>query len=118
MLQLKFYSVLMKGVILVIKVYVGSNRIRVQGHANAAPKGQDIVCAAVSALTLTLIRGLKDIACMTIYEEVEPGNVCIKWQKANDTGKVLIDTWFLGMCAIVETCKEVDIYDDGIGRYI
>lgn len=101
-----------------IKVYVGTNQIRVQGHANTAPKGQDIVCAAVSALTLTLIRGLKDIAGMTIYEQVEPGNVCIKWQKANDTGKVLIDTWFLGMCGISDTYKEVDIYDDGVGRYI
>ena len=45
-----------------ITVLVTPNRIHVSGHANTAPKGSDIVCAAVSALTLTLIRGLKDIA--------------------------------------------------------
>lgn len=40
-----------------IYVLVAPDRIRVSGHTNTAPKGSDIVCAAVSALTLTLIRG-------------------------------------------------------------
>ena len=83
-----------------INVLVSLNRIRVSGHANIAPRGFDIVCAAVSALTLTLIQGLKDIALVELYENVEPGNICIEWQILNDTGKALIDTWFLGICGI------------------
>lgn len=83
-----------------ITVLVTSNRIHVSGHANAAPKGADIVCSAVSAITFTLLRGLKEIACMSIYESIEEGNICIKWQNLNDTGKALIDTWFLGICGI------------------
>ena len=78
------------------------------GHADTAPKGADIVCAAVSALTLTLLRGLREIACMELYESVEPGNVCIEWQTVNDTGKALIDTWFLGLCGIAAEYQVVE----------
>ncbi len=83
-----------------ITVLITPNKIHLSGHANTAPNGADIVCAAVSALTLTLIRGLKEIACMGLYESVEPGNICIGWQEINDTGKALVDTWFLGICGI------------------
>lgn len=83
-----------------IAILVTPDRIHISGHANTAPWGADIVCAAVSALTLTLIRGLKEIACMELYESVEAGNICIKWQNINDTGKALVDTWFLGICGI------------------
>lgn len=83
-----------------ITVLTAPDRIHVSGHANTAPKGSDIVCSAVSALTLTLIRGLKEIAHMRLSESVEQGNICIKWQTINDTGRALIDTWFLGICGI------------------
>ena len=83
-----------------ITVLVASDRIHVSGHANTAPRGSDIVCAAVSALTLTLIQGLKDIARMKLNGSVEEGNICIKWREVNDTGRALIDTWFLGICGI------------------
>lgn len=83
-----------------ITVLVAPDQIHVSGHANTGPRGSDIVCAAVSALTLTLIRGLKEIAYMSLYESVEEGNICIKWQAMTDTGKALIDTWFLGLCGI------------------
>lgn len=83
-----------------ITILVAANRIHVSGHANTASRGSDVVCAAVSALTLTLIRGLKEIAHTDLSESVEEGNVCIKWQAINDTGKALVDTWFLGICGI------------------
>ncbi len=50
-------------------------------------------------LPSTLIQGLKDIAHVELNERVE-GNIRIKWQRLNDTGKALIDIWFLGMCGI------------------
>lgn len=43
--------------------------LRISGHANFAPKGRDIVCAAVSAIFQTAILGLKTIA------ETHPENV-------------------------------------------
>lgn len=83
-----------------IHVLVKPDRIHVSGHANAGPYGSDIVCAAVSAITLTLIEGLKNVAQISLYESVEAGNICIEWQNMTDTGKALIDTWFLGLCGI------------------
>lgn len=83
-----------------ITVLVAPNKIHLSGHANTAPWGSDIVCAAVSALTLTLIRGLREIARIGLCESVEEGNICIEWQTINDTGKALVDTWFLGICGI------------------
>lgn len=83
-----------------ISILITQNKIHISGHANTAPRGSDIVCAAVSALTLTLIRGLKEIAQIGLYESVEEGNICIEWKTINDTGKALIDTWFLGICGI------------------
>ena len=75
-----------------ITVLTAQNKVHVSGHADTAPRGADIVCRAVSALTLTLIRGLKEIA--------HAGSICIEWQEINDTGKALVDTWFLGICGI------------------
>ncbi|MBD5456202.1 MAG: ribosomal-processing cysteine protease Prp [Lachnospiraceae bacterium] len=85
-----------------ITVLITPNKIHLSGHANTAPRGSDIVCSAVSALTLTLIQGLKEIAHMGLYESVESGNICIEWQTMNDTGKALIDTWFLGIRSIAD----------------
>ena len=85
-----------------ITVLIALNKIHLSGHANTAPRGSDIVCSAVSALTLTLIQGLREIAQIELYESVESGNICIEWQTINDTGKALINTWFLGICSIAD----------------
>ena len=95
-----------------ITVLLTPNSIHVSGHANTAPYGSDIVCAAVSAITLTLIRGLESIAYMSLHESVEPGNICIVWQTINDTGKALIDTWFLGILGIAEEHPVIELKTD------
>ena len=77
-----------------IKVHLDLHNITVEGHAprpEGTEPGQNIVCAAVSALTLTLIEGLEAIAGMRI-ETVE-----------NDTGKALIDTWYIGITRIQDS---------------
>lgn len=83
-----------------IEVRLRRDSLSLSGHAGYGPRGQSIVCAAVSAITLTMIEGLREIAGIGLTEIVESGNVSVKWQKLNDTGKVLIDTWFLGLCHI------------------
>lgn len=92
-----------------IKVSLTLDKIQVSGHANMAPKGSDIVCAAVTAITLTLIQGLENIAYMSLYKSIQPGNICIEWQSLTDTGKALIDTWFLGILGIAEEYPVIKI---------
>ena len=86
-----------------IYVEIREDRIRVIGHAGFAPKGFSLPCAAVSALTLTLLCGLSDVAHMdTEGSVVRDGYVSIVWKAMQPIGKALIDTWKIGMDAIRE----------------
>ena len=58
---------------------------RLQGHAGAGKRGSDIVCAAVSVLTRTLIRVLTGREGITIRGNIpEQGNF---WMEAEYTPK-------------------------------
>ena len=97
-----------------IEVHIDGSKhfITVQGHA-ARPEGvqpgQNIVCAAVSAITLTLIEGLKSIANERISVRVDTGDVSIEWDELSDIGSALIDTWFIGILKIQEAYGEITI---------
>lgn len=45
----------------------------VRGHAGCAPKGQDVVCAAVSALTQAAVAGLEDYLGLRPRVQVREG---------------------------------------------
>lgn len=95
-----------------IEVHLDKHFMTVQGHA-ARPKGvqpgQNIVCAAVSALTLTLIEGLECIANDRISARVDAGDVLIEWDELSDIGSALISTWFIGILKIQEAYGEIMI---------
>lgn len=93
-----------------IQVYADEHNIIVSGHAvTGAPPGQNIVCAAVSAITLTLIAGLEAITQDEIETHVEPGDVRIAWQGISPNGRALIDTWFLGITQIRNDYGHIEI---------
>lgn len=86
-----------------IYVEMREDHILVKGHAGLAPKGFSLPCAAVSALTLTLLRGLSDVAQMdTEGSVVRDGYVNIVWNAMQPIGKALIDTWKIGLEEIRE----------------
>ena len=97
-----------------IEVHIDGSKhfITVQGHA-ARPEGvqpgQNIVCAAVSALTLTLIEGLECIANERISARVDAGDVLIEWDELSGIGSALISTWFIGILKIQEAYGEIMI---------
>ena len=97
-----------------IEVHIDGSKhfITVQGHA-ARPEGvqpgQNIVCAAVSALTLTLIEGLECIANERISARVAAGDVLIEWDELSDIGSALISPWFIGILKIQEAHGEIMI---------
>lgn len=97
-----------------IEVHIDGSKhfITVQGHA-ARPEGvqpgQNIVCAAVSAITLTLIEGLECIANERISARVDAGDVLIEWDELSDIGSALISTWFIGILKIQEAYGEIMI---------
>jgi hypothetical protein len=70
------------------------------GHAGMGVNGQDIVCSAVSALTCNLINSLTDLTGNRIRAETGSGKTEIEWEHLTDGGKLLVDSWFLGITEI------------------
>lgn len=89
-----------------IEVSVEPCGIIVAGHANYAEHGKDIVCAAVTALVQTLIKSFDDLTHDKIKWDIEPGTAFIKYRDLSEAGRLLVDSFFLGICQIVDEFPE------------
>lgn len=56
-----------------IEVRIRPERIKISGHAGYAEPGKDIVCAAVTALTQTLIQSIENLTDDEIEYRISPG---------------------------------------------
>lgn len=77
--------------------------ITINGHAGYAPSGEDIVCAAVSALAQTLIASIEALTEDAIQYDVSPGWVEIKYRKLSASTKLLIASFFVGIEMIADS---------------
>ncbi len=59
-----------------IRVIYTKNRMTLRGHAGYAPRGQDIVCAAVSALVYALVAALEEKGAVREVH-MQPGQVSV-----------------------------------------
>lgn len=85
-----------------IAVCVREDRITVSGHAGFAETGKDIVCAGVTALIQTLIMSASDLTEDKIEYEISPGRADIHYRNLSEAGKLLVDSFFIGVCAIAD----------------
>lgn len=83
-----------------IEVNITENGICMNGHAGYHKDGQDIVCAAISALTCNLINSLENLTNIKIRAETDSGRTEMQWECLTDQARLLIDSWFLGIAAI------------------
>ena len=76
---------------------------QVSGHAQAAPHGQDIVCAGVSALTQSAIMGIERHLRREIDLRQDAGSLKVKLSGQPDslTGAIL-ETMLLGLTEIAK----------------
>lgn len=100
-----------------IKVRITNNGIRMDGHAGHRINGQDIVCSAVSALTCTLIMGMQELTDNRIRADTDDGMTCIYWGNLDKDGKLLVDTWYLGLMAINEEYNCISLTVDPQGSF-
>lgn len=67
-----------------VKINTRTLEIMMDGHANTAPKGQDLVCCAVSILIQTLCLYMEEQEkagrLAGLKEEIEPGHVYLNPQ--------------------------------------
>lgn len=85
-----------------IAVSVRKDGITVSGHANYAEAGKDIVCAGVSALVQTLIKSIEGLTQDKIQYEISPGRADIHYGDLSEAGKLLVDSFFIGICQIAD----------------
>lgn len=95
-----------KEVIPLIEVTVEKDRIMITGHADLAPHGKDVVCAGVTTLMQTLIQSIADLTEDKIEYRVSPGRVDIKYGNLSEKAKTLVDSFFIGICLIVDEFPE------------
>lgn len=70
--------------------------LRVQGHAGTARHGQDLVCAAVSAIVQTALLGLQRIDGAPPPDTLAEGDV--HWSgTTGDAGQAILETCLLGL---------------------
>lgn len=89
-----------------IVVRVAQTGITVDGHAGYAETGNDIVCAAVSALTQTLIAGIESLTDDRISYEVKPGKVSIVYKNLSERAQLLVDSFFIGISEVIASYGE------------
>lgn len=85
-----------------IAVSVRKDGITVSGHAGYTAAGKDIVCAGVTALTMSLVKSLNDLTEDKIEYEISPGRVDIHYGNLSEAGRLLVDSFFIGICLIAE----------------
>ncbi|MDO4307766.1 MAG: ribosomal-processing cysteine protease Prp [Eubacteriales bacterium] len=76
------------------------------GHAGYAEEGQDIVCAAVSALIINTVNSLEAFTDDSIEAEEKDGYVSFHFMKpATERGTLLMDSLVLGLTDIAHSYK-------------
>lgn len=83
-----------------IEVSVLKDGITISGHAGYAEPGKDIICAGATALTETLVKSLEDLTEDEIEYDISPGRADIKYKNLSESGQLLVDSFFLGICLI------------------
>lgn len=77
-----------------------------KGHAGYAQKGQDIVCAAVSALVITAVNSIETYTEDETEVKQEEGFVSLRFVKPpSEKGTLLMDSLVLGLTEIEHTYK-------------
>ena len=82
------------------------NKIDVSGHSGYANKGQDIVCAGVSAVTIGTLNAIHEITGKVPEHELdEQGFASIKFNKSNQE-QLIAQVCIIQLKSIVENYKK------------
>jgi uncharacterized protein YsxB (DUF464 family) len=86
-----------------IHVIITPVSLSVQGHAGYNP-GNDIICAAVSALVQTFEASARVFTTDEIISSLEDGDAVVAWPRAPTKElSLLIDSLYLGLCMMAES---------------
>lgn len=82
---------------------------KIEGHANYADHGEDIVCSAVSVLAQTAIVAIDELTTIKSFDyKVESGDTYIKvpYHLMDDKAEVIFETFKIGVKGVKQSYKE------------
>lgn len=86
-----------------IAINITRTGLTVDGHAEYAKIGNDIICAAVSVLTQGLVHSLKSLTNDEIAYRIDDGHVDIEYKDLSERGCLLVDSFFIAASDIQRT---------------
>lgn len=86
-----------------IAVKVTQTGLTVDGHAGYAETGNDIICAAVSALAQGLIHSLEALTEDQVFHRLTDGHIDIEYENLSERGELLVDSFFIAVSDIQNT---------------
>lgn len=86
-----------------IAVTITQTGLTVDGHAGYAETGNDIICAAVSALAQGLIHSLEALTDDRISYQIRDGHIGMQYENLSEQGSLLIDSFFIAVSDIQMT---------------
>lgn len=89
-----------------ITINVRKGEITARGHADYAPVGADIVCAAISALLQTLACSAEEMRTGAKITAFEAGNFKLEYEHLSETLSVLIGAFIIGVQGVAEAFPE------------
>lgn len=89
-----------------ITVTITNHGLTVDGHAGYAEAGNDIICAAVSALAQGLVHALQALTEDPVTCQISDGHMDIHYRDLSERGTLLIDSFFLAVSDIQLTYGE------------
>ena len=90
--------------------------LTVDGHAGYAKTGNDIICAAVSALAQGLVHSLLSLTDDKITYNIAGGHIDINYKDLSEKGKLLVDSFFIAVSDLNLTYGDVYLEITADGR--
>ena len=98
-----------------IEITYGSREppsLSIRGHSGYSTEGTDIVCAAVSALFLTMVNSINEFTNDLVSVRTEPGDGALIWRgQCSDKARLLLDSCLLGLRAVAEQYPDYVKFD-------
>ena len=100
-----------------IVINITNTGLTVDGHAGYAETGNDIICAAASALIQGLIHSLDALTDDWISYRIWDGHIDLRYENLSEQGRLLIDSFFIAVSDIQMTYGDryvkIDTAPDG-----
>ena len=99
-----------------IEVSHTGGQIIISGHAGYAPKGGDIVCEAVTALTQTYVQSIEYLTDDKLRYSLAPGYACIA-DPHSPEGFLLMQSFLLGLDMLSHAYPDNIKIEGSLGLY-